>query len=283
MTWKHVGSAHGSGNDESTPLLVDTDWMNERLDDPTVRIVDAGSPEGYAKAHIPGSVSLPDNYVKDADNANHVMPPDQFRQLMEQLGIADGTHVVVYDQHMSRYAGRLWWVLDYYGHTRCSIMDGGWLMWLEEARPVAFRPSTPAAAGLFTPRVNPDVLCTLDRLKTSLDSPDTMVMDVRSRAEHTGKDPRSNRRAGHIPGAIHLEWSDAMDPVTHRFRPLEEVREMYTRTGVAPDREVVTHCQAGIRAAHGAFTLRRLGFPRVRNYDASWDEWGNLDNTPVVQ
>ena len=227
--------------DELPGLLVDTSWLYQHLDDPGVRIVDAGSPDGYAKAHIPNSVSIPHNYIKDTADATHVMPPDQFSQLMGQLGIGDDTHVVVYDHNFSLTAARLWWVLNYYGHSRCSVVDGGWLKWLEESRPVAFRPSTFSSPGPFTPRANAKVFCSMDYLKAGIDNPDIIILDVRSGEEHTGEALRSNKRGGHIPGAIHLEWRDVMDPPTHTFKPAEELRRMFAQAGIEPDKEVITY------------------------------------------
>lgn len=227
-------------------LLAETSWLGEHLHDPDLRIVDAGPPDAYRRAHIPGAVGIPassspapPNYLKDPSNGIHVMIPEQFQGLMEELGIGNETLVVGYDERGGLYAARLWWALAYYGHTRAKVLNGGWQKWLGEGRPIATDlPTYPRAR--FTPRVQPEVLCTTQELKGCVGKQGTVILDVRSEGEYTGAEPRQNKRAGHIPGAIHIEWLRNLTPEL-TFRPAAELRAMYEAAGVTPEKQIIAH------------------------------------------
>ena len=222
--------------------LVETQWLADHLEDPTIRIVDTDTVAAYQRAHIPGAVVITDNYEKDPEtNRVHILPPDKFSQMMEGLGIGDDTMVVTYDHSRSLYAGRLWWALNYYGHTNVKALNGGWKKWLEEGRPVSFS-STPAREGVkFTAKADPSLMVTTDQLKDAYDKPGVVVWDVRNRGEYTGEAIRSNKRGGHIPGACHLEWVEMMDDQTHTFKPAAEMRRLLEEKGITPEKEVLAH------------------------------------------
>lgn len=264
-------------------MLVEPDWLWERRDDPSLRVIDCAVLEAYRRAHIPGAVGLPVNfYLKDPANETFVMPPEAFAALMGKLGVGDDTAVVVYDDNNSLAAARAWWVLNYYGHTNVTVLNGGWHRWLTEGRPLTFHQRHPEPA-TFTPRPDESIICRVDDLKAKLNDPDVHVLDVRSDGEWLGTNDRGNARAGHVPGAAHLEWLNFVTSDDRRvFKPAAELRSMLGAAGVTPAGETITYCQGGIRAAHGMFTLRLLGWDRVRNYDGSMREWANRQDTPLV-
>jgi thiosulfate/3-mercaptopyruvate sulfurtransferase len=137
----------------------------------------------------------------------------------------------------------------------------------------------------FIPRPRDGIACDLDELRQRRGDPDVRILDARNRAEFTGEgaQPYGNARVGHIPGAIHLDWADCMTRDQQRtFRPRAELAEMLRERDLTADHEIITHCQAGIRAAHAAFVLALMGFDRVRVYDASMQEWANRQDTPLV-
>jgi len=223
-------------------LLVETDWLAQHLNDPGLRIVDCEIPEGYNRVHIPGAVNVGTNdYVKGADRI-HVMPPEEVAEFMGNLGIGDDTLVVAYDSRSSLLAARFWWVLNYYGHTNVKVLNGGWRKWMTERRPMADRPTAGVAKARFTPRANPSLIVTAQDLKAQIGKPGVAIWDVRSLDEHTGKNTRGNKYAGHVPGACHLEYLNAMDTEgLATFKPAAELRRMLAAIGVTSDKQVYTY------------------------------------------
>jgi thiosulfate/3-mercaptopyruvate sulfurtransferase len=200
---------------------------------------------------------------------------------MSDIGVGDETLVVAYDTSGVRYSGRLWWCLRHYGHTKAKILDGGWPKWFREGRPASIDRTKPAAAK-FTPRPDPYVFASAEDVKAAIGKQRTVILDVRSEGEWAGTESRGNRRTGHIPGSVHLEWLDNVSAdELQLLKPAEVLKRMYDEAGVTPDKEVITLCQAGIRAAQAATVLTLLGFEKVRVYDGSFAEWGNRDDTPI--
>ncbi len=264
-------------------LLAEPDWLSQHLEDSSVRLIDCATLDAYRRAHIPGAVGLPVHfYIKDPANETFVMPPDQFADLMGKLGVGDDTTVVTYDDNNSLVAARLWWVLNFYGHTNAKVLNGGWHRWLSEGRPVTFH-ATHTEPRTFTPRTDEALLSKAGDLKASIGRAGVQIMDMRSDSEWTGENDRGNKRRGHVPGAVHLEWLNCISKDDRRvFLPAGELRGMIDAAGISPEAEVVTYCQGGIRAAHGMFVLKLLGWDRVRNYDGSMREWANREDTPLV-
>ncbi|HTE84023.1 MAG TPA: rhodanese-like domain-containing protein, partial [Dehalococcoidia bacterium] len=193
--------------------------------------------------HIPGAVALGNinPYIKDATDETYVMPPTAFADLMGGLGVGDETLVVTYDDNNSLLAARLWWVLQYYGHTNAKVLNGGWHKWLYEGRAVTTHATRPDPA-TFTPKPNEEVLCRLDRLEDTIGAAESGILDVRSKEEFAGTNSRGNRRVGHVPGAKHIEWLDFVTADDRRvFKPAAEIRSMLERAGIHPEQEVVTY------------------------------------------
>ena len=229
-------------------LLTETDWLEQHLDDPDIRIVDCDPYDVYRRAHIKGAVGIRvHHYIKQPEYPTDprkyplVAPPDTAREVMESLGVGDETHVVAYDSNGSLWAARLWWVLHYYGHTKVTVLNGGWQKWFDEGRPMTLDVPKPAAAS-FNPKVHPELVCTVDDATANLGNPDVVFLDVRSDGEWTGANNRGNKRAGRIPGAVHLEWLHFVHDRPYRtFKEAGELRSLLEQAGVPPDREVVTY------------------------------------------
>ena len=264
-------------------LLAEPDWLESVRDDPTVRVIDCTRARERPWASIPGAAALPAHFsLKDPADPLHVIGPQPFAELMGRLGVSPETTVVAYDRHSGMAAARLWWVLSYYGHERAKVLNGGWHRWRAEQRPLASRPSEPVPAR-FTPRPNEAVLARMDYVRERLADGTAQILDVRNAAERAEPSPWGNRYGGVIPGALHWEWSDTLSAdEQRRFRPAAELWAHLRAAGVAPEKEVITHCQAGIRSALMAFVLSLLGLERVRTYDASMKEWANTDGAPLV-
>jgi len=247
-----------------------------------VRIVDLRAEDAYRRGHIPGAVHLSPHQLKDPDNEVYVIAPDRFARLMGDLGIGNDTTVVGYDDQGGLFAARLWWVLEYYGHAQAKVLNGGWNKWVQEKRPVTAAVPDPQPVA-FAVKPDPTKLSLVDDLLTDLKRPDVVILDARSPGEYSGFDVRA-RRGGHIPGAVNREWvRNLTTDAVKTFRPAAELRKLYEAAGVTRDKAVITYCQTGVRAAHAHFTLRLLGYDRVRNYDGSWQEWGNRPDLPIAR
>ncbi len=223
-------------------LLAETAWLAEHLSDPSIRVVDCDPPDAYLRAHIPGAVSVgDDHYVKDPDNSVYVMPEERIGELMGALGIGDDTLVIAYEGRNAPWAARLWWVLNYYGHTNVKVLNGGWKSWLAEGRAVT--DSVPSVTpGTFTPRPNSSLMVTGDELKSAIGQEGTVIWDVRSPGEYTGETSRGNKNRGHIPGCVHLEWTNVVEADgTGRFKPAEEIWAMLEERGITPEKRVYTY------------------------------------------
>lgn len=265
-------------------LLAEPDWLWERRDDPIFRIIDCASPERYRRAHIPGAVGLPvDGWLKEPEGGLHLMGPKAFRELMERLGISDDTTVIAYDDNNMVSATRLWWMLNYYGHTSTRVLNGVWYRWIGEGRPVTFKETVPQP-GLFTPRPDESLIGRLDDVRSKLDHPGTQILDVRPDGDWFGRtNVFNNKRIGHIPGARHVFAQEFLtDDERRMVKSASDLRALLKDAGIEPGKEVIVHCQAGIRTTQGVFTLRLLGWEHVRAYDASMAEWANREDTPLV-
>ena len=222
--------------------LVDVAWLDAHKGDANVVIVDCDPDAAYNRGHIPGAVVVPDNFEKDPDTGRvHLMSPDQFKAMCESLGIGDDSLVIPYDNSQSNYAARLWWALNTYGHANVKVLNGGWRSWIAEGKGVGLERTSAASGATFTPNRDESLLVKADELKEACELGDSVIWDVRSDGEWDGSASRGNKRVGHIPGAIHLEWFNVMDRTTHRFKSAEEIRRMLSAAGITPEKKVYAY------------------------------------------
>ena len=223
-------------------LLVDAAWVDSHAGDSNLAVVDCDVEAGFNRGHIPGAVLVPDNFEKDPDTSRvHIMNPDQFAAMCQNLGIGDDTLVITYDNGQSLTAARLWWALNYYGHTNVKVLDGGWRRWIAEGRKVSFDRGQPAQGAKFTPKQDESVMVKADELKAACNMHDAVLWDVRSDGEWDGSASRGNNRSGHLPGAVHLEWFNLMDRETHRFKTPQEIRQIMNENGITPDKKIFSY------------------------------------------
>jgi thiosulfate/3-mercaptopyruvate sulfurtransferase len=234
-------SEHGYAHPE---MLAETAWLAQQMESSDLRIVDARPATSYLLSHIPGAVNIPIpwGYLKDPQHPAFIMGPEAFKALMEQAGIGDDAQVIAYDDDGGHHAARLWWALEYYGHPGAvRLLNGGWDKWTAEGRPTTtLRPTTPQVT--FTPRPNPQVLATPEQVQAAITTPGVFLLDVRSRGEYQGTDRRDNRYGGHIPGAVHLEWVNAVTPDGLKsWKSPQELRAIYEGAGIQPGQKVITY------------------------------------------
>ena len=243
-------------------------------------VIDLRPPEDFAAGHIPGAVHL-DLWglsLIDTDPA----PLKAFMWIIDHLfnlkGVEAQTPVVVYDEQSGMRAARAFWFLEYFGHPHVQVLDGGFGAWVGARLPVTRDAAPPRKSG-WAGVPQPQTIATWRDVQSRLGREDVVILDTRTDGEYRGTTVRA-KRGGAIPGAVHVEWTRNLGP-DGTFKPAGQLRALYESAGVTPDKEVVTYCQGGYRAAHGYLALRLLGYPRVRNYTGSWKEWGDREDLPI--
>jgi thiosulfate/3-mercaptopyruvate sulfurtransferase len=261
-------------------LLTTAQELQQKLGSADLCVVDTRPAEDFARGHIPGSVhfdlfglSLIDTTEAPLNAFMHMI-----HHVLELRGVSDSKAVVFYEENSGMRAARGLWFLEYYGHPNVKMLDGGFKAWKEAGYPVATEAAAPKAAALKIVERR-EVLATVDDVLRSLNKKAYCILDTRSTEEYFGTRVRA-ARGGAIPGAIHIEWTDNLD-ADGKFKTDAELKTMYERAGITPDKEIISYCQGGYRAAHSYVALRLLGFPRVRNYIGSWKEWGDRLDLPI--
>lgn len=266
--------------------LVDTQWLADHLDDANVRIVELTmSPDLFKNAHIPGAIfwsifpdlSRPDMSID--------LEQETIENLLSRSGITPETTVVAYGSDIA-IGGIVFWLLTLFGHQHVKVLNGGHQKWVAESRPVTAEFSTFAPTQYQVKPLNPQLRVLQAEIEASLNDPNQVLLDVRTPGEYRGevfmvKPPTGQEQAGHIPGAIHVEHTDTVND-DGTFKSFDDLKILYSQQGITPDKEVFPYCAIGGRSAFIWFVLKYLlGYPNVRNYDGSWNEWSRLSNAPI--
>jgi thiosulfate/3-mercaptopyruvate sulfurtransferase len=287
---------------ERSHFLVETTWLAEHLNDPHLRVVDmrgyvrtverdgvqdasyVGARDEYEQAHIPGALYVDwtsDIVDPDAAVEAQIAPARRFAEVMGRMGIGDQHLVVAYDAHpSSQFATRLWWALNYYGHDQVVILNGGLPKWLREHLPMTDIVSVYPPA-VFTPVIQPQLRATAEEVLSSLGQQGVKMIDARDRGQYTGKVVRGHGRPGHIPGALNIPREELVDPATGTFRSNDELAQVFASANVSPGEHVIAYCNGGVAATTVLFSLAILGYPKLTNYDGSWNEWGVREDLPA--
>ncbi len=273
-------------------LLAQPDWLQARLGDPDLRIIDAtwylpseerDARAEYEAAHLPGAVYLDlstDLADPDASMRNTVASPGALAESFAQVGVGTDHRVIIYDRRGGYSAGRVWWTLQYAGHPRAGLLDGGFTRWQAEGRPVMSEiPELPQAH--FEARAQPRWLAQKCDVLRILREGGAHIVDARSSERFHGRAQEPARRRGHIPGSSNVPYGQNLSAETNSFRDLARLRRIYEAAGVRFDGPVVTTCGSGVTACLAAFALTLLGHRSVAVYDGSWAEWGNSDDVPI--
>jgi len=269
--------------------LIDVRELNSRLG--AVTLLDLRPSEDFAVGHIEGSRHLDIYGVSLSDSLEAPLAAFLaiFKTLFGARGVAAERPVVIYDHESGERAARAVWLLAVLGHPEARILDGGTQAWIAAGHAlarttVAPPPVDPARAPPTAPpfrgTANLDLLATRFDVERAIGDPGTVILDVRRESEYRGTEKRA-RRAGTIPGSVHVFWREHLDG-RGAFRPAAEIRALYEGRGVTPDKTVIPLCQGGYRSASTFLALKSLGYPSVRNYVSSWGEWGNREDTRIV-
>jgi thiosulfate/3-mercaptopyruvate sulfurtransferase len=196
------------------------------------------------------------------------------------LGVTADKPVVVLDDVRSRDASRVWWILRYWGVKDARVLNGGWTGWTTAKLPVVTNPPRVVATSFQAMPASQRHITKMQLLKV-IPAGTLQLVDARSTDEHCGTQKMNNKRGGAMPGAKHLDWVELLDK-SGRFKSADELTKLFAAAGIDPKAPTATYCQSGGRAAVMAFAMELMGNNDVANYHASWAEWGNADDTPIV-
>jgi thiosulfate/3-mercaptopyruvate sulfurtransferase len=281
--WGDEAKAKGYAN---PALLASGQEVADHLGDADVRILDTRSPDRYVAGHIPGAVNLPVAEITGTLNGipGMLAPVPELGKILGGRGMTRETWVVIYDDFGGDQATRVFWALEFLGHPRVGVLQGGFGLWQREGRPIARDQVTPAPLR-YMPAPDPAKLADLAWVKAHLDDRGVILLDSRSPEEFDGEVPgRDVARPGHIPGAVNVDWVRNLTTSEPRqFKAGADLARLYRRAGVTPEKEIAVYCRTGVRASHTYFVLRLLGYPRVRLYDGSFVEWAADPSLPVAR
>ncbi len=274
--------------DYAKDVLVDTQWVEDHLDDDSIRIVEVDENPGlYAEAHIPGAIGF--DWQRDLQDQvkRDFLGPKEFGDLFGSRGVSNDHQIVLYGDRNNWFAAYTYWYLKYYGHDNIRLMNGPREKWISENRPTTTDIPSHPAASFEAKGPNDEIRAVRDQM-LKLVGTDTRLVDVRSPAEYSGEliamagyEQEGAQRGGHIPGAANVPWAQAANE-DGTFKSADRLEELYKAKGVLDGNDVVAYCRIGERSAHTWFVLHELlGRDNVRNYDGSWTEWGNMVAVPV--
>lgn len=269
-----AGTAFAAGSRESVEpenLLVSAEELRERLDDSKTLVLDARDYGDYASGSIPGAISLPTNdlnrtvVLEDGTEVPRIVQEaDEIVYALQDAGISTGSRIVIYDQGGSTLAPRLFWILDYYGHTNLAILDGGFSAWQASGLEVSTGiPDVPR--GDFVPVADPEKHADFEYVTQSLGSDSTMICNALS---------ESSFAEAAISGSTNLPQANlfATDGVPY-LKQAEIFETLLNDIGFDRSKEIVFYCGAGYAASVDYFVARLIGLPRVRMYDGSLQDW----------
>jgi thiosulfate/3-mercaptopyruvate sulfurtransferase len=278
--------------------IVSGAWLEKELGAPDLRVLDCtvvmevdpdgrrhyrpGGPD-WEQSHIPGSAHVDLFQISDASSPYPFMLPsaEQFSAAMNELGVGDGTRVVLYDSAINAWASRMWWTLRAFGVDQAAVLDGGWRSWTADGRPTSTEAAPRHPPATFTARFRPGLFVGKDEVLSALDRPEICIVDALPEPMYRGE-RQDYARPGHIPGARNVPFGALVDLATHRYLPEDQLRAAFSEVLSTEPGRVITYCGAAIAASSDAFVLNLLGVDNVAIYDGSLFEWAADPSLPMV-
>lgn len=269
--------------------LVETEWVAQHLEDPNIRLIESDEdPLLYAMGHIPGAVQVDWFSTLQHPLRRDFLTKEQFEEVASKLGITNDTTIVFYGDKSNWFACYALWLFQYYGHNNVKIMNGGRIKWEQEKRPLVKNVPSFSRSTYSAKEANKSIRAFRNDIFKQIEEKKPMV-DVRSPKEYSGElthmpnyPQEGATRGGHIPGAVSIPWSQAVNEADATFKTTEELVALYEGKNIKADGEIIAYCRIGERSSLTWFVLKYLlGYPTVKNYDGSWTEWGNLVDAPI--
>ncbi len=282
----------GSETDNSWSTLINAQQLKQMIDQPEVVVIDVRKPEEYAAGHIPGAVAVPVGVwrtpsAKTGPSQEIFTKEDgspdvaKYEELLGSYGISNDKHIVVYGSHAGKNDGTTpAAILSWLGHERLSYLDG---LGIEEWKKAGFEVSTEARElpqTTYKANAQTEWVWNLEKVLANINAENVVFLDVRTPEEFSGKDLRGNKHGGHIPKAVNMDY-ETMLQADKLVVSKADAKKMFEEAGVTPDKTVVLYCQTATRTSLAQLALKDLGYDKVALYDASWQEYGNRDDTPI--
>ncbi|OGI38504.1 MAG: hypothetical protein A2140_10510 [Candidatus Muproteobacteria bacterium RBG_16_62_13] len=265
-------------------LLIETEELARILNQPNVRLVDAVEPASYQRAHLPGAVNvfyLDLAKIEERKKNGHPLSNAEAEKIFGEAGIDNNTQVIVYDGGEGPSASGVWFVLDFFGHKNVKVLNGGFRKWLKEGRPVT-QDVPVIEKKRFLAKEHPAKVVTREWVQSRLRNKNTVFVDTRSFNEFIGTDLRPGAsRGGHLPGAVHLEWTRFSGKV-NTFKTAAELEKVLQQRGITRNTRVVAYCGTGLgRSTDMVLALKLIGYDNVVEYTGSWEEWSADPRLPI--
>ncbi|HZT09238.1 MAG TPA: sulfurtransferase [Chloroflexota bacterium] len=269
--------------------LVDTEWVAQHAKDPHVKLVEVDvDTSAYRQGHVPGAIGWNWSTQLEDQTRRDIPTKEDWEKLLSQSGISNDDTIIFYGDNHNWFAAFAYWIAKMYGHKNVKLMNGGRKKWELEKRDLVTEEPKVTPSQYKVQSVDMSLRALQPDVKAHIGKSGAALVDVRSPAEFTGEVlappglQETAQRGGHVPTATNIPWLQAVNEADGTFKSPDELRQRYERDGITPDKDVIAYCRIGERSSHTWFALKELlGYPKVRNYDGSWTEWGSMIGVPI--